>query len=167
MKKLFLTILLLFFTKTFFAQNMDSIRYKKNSVSFELLGNSGILYSINYERKLFGNENNFMTIRAGVGTYDKNGGLFPLLINGVFGEGNHHIEIGVGRTLSLGWWKKTFYYDKDDSPFTANLMYRYQRPKGKFVFRIGWTPVLVPNLDFADVEVLLLLDCGASVGYRF
>ena len=160
-----------------FAQKADSIHFRKNAVNVELLGNAAY-YSFNYERKILGNKNNFMTIRAGISVYPfrlDGGFAFPLLINGVFGEGNNHFEVGIGKTLPISF-SPNIEFVNDNPNVTANLMYRYQNPKGKLIFRIGWTPIIFYKaftpFDFvnnADLRGALfeLINCGVSIGFAF
>ncbi len=168
---LFLYCGLCFQSTTCNGQNQDSICLKKNTFYIEGLGNAGLgLYSLNYERKLYENKNGFLALRAGLScTYEW---FFPLSINGVFGEENHHTEVGLGKTLCFKVPlinKHGAKLDKDFSSITANVMYRYQKPGGRFIFRIGWTPVLYYNYIRPSWGIILitLLDCGASFGYAF
>lgn len=179
MKNILLPIL--FFLATLntvegFAQKADSIHFRKNAVYAELLG-SGWGYSINYERKIFViGDDDFITLRAGVSAYDADQFRFPLLINVVDGGGNHHFEFGVGATLPFQkkWPTNKYYLDKHTSEFAAtmNLMYRYQKPKGHFIARIGWTPLFVLDHSYYTwsegvIVILGFLNCGVSIGYSF
>ncbi len=169
MFKHFLIITIFLFTKKAFTQSVDSIQYKKNAVYLEGLGNAGGygFYSFNYERKIGENMHGFITVRVGFSsTYGHYPNYWvPILLNQVYHkERKHHFEIGGGISMS-------FFSDLSlDSYYTgptANLMYRYQKPGGKFIFRIGWTPVLY----FLDVDPLTtafyFLTPGASLGFAF
>lgn len=152
---IFITITILFFTKFCFAQNPDTLVYKKNALFLELVGNAG-QYSINYEGILKGGQKGFFTLRIGfsyTGEY-----IFPILLNHVSGHHNNHLEMGAGvrfsPTYTLG----------DGGIITANVIYRFQKPNGKFLFRAGWTPIFYKLTDQAG---LLNYWCGMSIGYLF
>ncbi|HYH78286.1 MAG TPA: hypothetical protein VEX86_00765 [Longimicrobium sp.] len=135
----------------------------KNTFFVELLGNAG-LYSLNYER--------FFTPRLGLrvgGMYiqaEDEGdevavGLFPIMATYLLGEGNSHFETGVGIGIATAGVESTDLGDEWGSAVygTATLGYRYQKPAGGVMFRVGFTPVVASGNVFPWV--------GASVGYAF
>lgn len=110
---------------------------------------------------IINNKNSFVTVRIG-----GNGSLFPLMINQVCNKSeNNHLEFGGGIALGLGYFphKVTYVFAG-----TACLMYRYQKPQGRFVFRAGWTPLywFDDTQDFWGIAVFLLTP-GVSFGYAF
>jgi hypothetical protein len=150
---LFLLSLLAFSTEIMFAQKKDSVSFGKTALYAELAGN-GVGGSVNIERALLKDNTGFFTIRIGL-SFDDGQKIFPILLNHVFGKGNNHFEMGGGVQLPL---------QHDYGPATANFMYRYQKPNGKFLFRIGWTPIFV---RLASSLGLLNFWIGASVGVVF
>lgn len=129
------------------AAAQNGVPLKPNAAYLELLGN-GLLYSLNYDRFLTAH----LTGRVGLfvlAAQDSDGEgsgavlATPVLVNYLFGRGNHHLETGIGATLLAGAIEDL--EDEVDESFsgavgTATLGYRYQRPGGGFVFRAGVTP---------------------------
>lgn len=171
MNGFFLVLLLLICMKISFSQK-DTIQFKKNAVYGELLGNAGVLYSLNYERILLKHKNGFFTGRIGVGNlflvdYDEFD--IPILINHVLSIEEHHFEVGGGLISGIGQNLKTKKIKfLMNIGATVNLMYRYQKPGGRFVFRVGWTPGYYFEKDPDPLIVFFfLLMPGASIGYAF
>ena len=180
MRKLFTAIAFLLFAQTIYAQQQDSLRgaikameFKKNATYLEGLGNAGYgAYSLNYEREIHTNDNGFTTVRIGI-SYNSENVIFPILhinhINNI--KKKNHFEVGGGMTLAFDNYPgdKLLALDTYWSPsINANLMYRYQKPGGEFIFRAGWTPVIYPNLikDTGGYIIYAFL-FGVSVGYGF
>lgn len=120
--------------------------HKKNLVHFELFGN-GIFYSFNYERILINHFKNKLSIQAGSCFFpqrDGNGFNFPLkfnFLNSFYPERKHHMELGLG--LMMGYFLgnyKGYRYRTFGHMLTGALGYRFQKPQGKFVFKILFTP---------------------------
>ncbi|MDR5592052.1 hypothetical protein [Christiangramia sp. SM2212] len=149
----------------------DSI--KKNSIYTEIGGN-GVLYSINYERLYNVSKLINITSRIGYGYFTINrikANSIPFEINGLYAiaKQKHFIEIGSGIT-----YLDT--KDLNDDPlditaliYAARLGYRYQKPTGGIMYRIGITPLY----DFySDKQNLIrskvwFLIGGISIGYNF
>jgi len=120
----------------------------KNSVQLEL-GGSGIFYSINYERfiingKSFSTSGQFGFSYSPLYWYDL---LFPLMINEQYSFINHHIELGIGvvavRELLRDRMDNYTIIDKVWTNMLAGRIgYRYQKPDGRFIWRVGFTPLL-------------------------
>ncbi|MDX1671436.1 MAG: hypothetical protein R3211_03785 [Balneolaceae bacterium] len=88
----------------------------------------------------------------------------PVMVNHLSGTGNHHLELGGGITII------TFSENDPDEDLldlssgsavaaTATVGYRYQKPEGGFLFKIGFTPLT--NFD------VFLPWGGISLGYAF
>lgn len=118
MSKLFLFIQFLFFTKTFFAQQQDSltveqkpIKYKKNAVYLEGLGN-GILYSLNFEKQIGSGKKGFTSIRMGLHIADDGSDIefmSPILLTHIFNKNSDsHFELGGGVSFLTFLLKKNF-----------------------------------------------------------
>ncbi|MBI4932014.1 MAG: hypothetical protein HY841_14745 [Bacteroidetes bacterium] len=179
MRKILFATLFLFFLAILcatevFAQK-DTVLFKNNTVYVELLGNMGAL-SLNYERKIVEHDHGFFTTRIGFfGGKSKPSSSVDLglvaLINHVFCKGKNHFEIGGGVRLVESNYDYTnhiktdkFQLDKYNSVPTANFSFRHQKPDGRFMFRLGWTPLIYPP-DIATFQYLFF--CGISVGYVF
>lgn len=172
MRSLFI-LLLFFFCGLHATAQKDTA---KTNVYFELFGNGG-LYSINVERALLPN----FYARAGFGTWasddlfgagKKKIVTFPIMGNYLFGEGSSKLEIGAG--ILLGWsrFTSTFGEENDNSQTIFNLTgvvgYRYQKPGGGFIGRIGLTPFFaMAGGEEAYPDPGFLLSGGISVGYSF
>lgn len=139
----------------------------RNSVYVELLGNA-LLYSVNYDRLLTPN----LAGRVGlmfVTAEDDEGdsgtvAIVPVMGSWLWGDGNSHFETGIGLAVATASFDIDE-LDVDESGGgtgvygTGVLGYRYQRPGGGFLFRVGLTPVFTTN-DFAPWF-------GLSFGYSF
>ena len=136
-----------------------------NSLYFEALGN-GILYSINYDRMI--NEN--FGGRIGIMYLPEFGIIFssienlvmmPVMLNYFVGE-KHKLELGAGIVYSSFDKGDLFKFEaegKSGVVGTATIGYRYQKPEGGFLWRIGFTP-------FFSNEVFVPSG-GISLGYSF
>jgi hypothetical protein len=127
----------------------------KNAVFLELLGN-GYYYSLNYERE-FGRQ---FVFRIG-GSLTKYTFIMPVTLGRFFGSGKHHFELAAGFDFAN--------YDNDDGRenglgLTGFIGYRFQKPDGKFLFRIGATPLYIFD---EDSLINFLPTGGVSFGYRF
>jgi hypothetical protein len=136
----------------------------KNTLFVEGLGN-GLIYSVNYERFVAPR----FAIRIGAeylgGTFGSSSetislGLFPLMGTYLVGEGTHHAELGAGLTVATTDADLDDLGDIDAAVVpTATLGYRYQKPEPGFIFRIGFTPVMIGDR--------ILPWGGISLGYAF
>lgn len=135
----------------------------KNTLFVEALGN-GLIYSVNYERFVAPR----IAIRIGGeylgGSFDSSEsvslGLFPVMGTVLLGEGTHHIELGAGLTFATANVDLDELGELDAAALpTATIGYRYQKPEPGFIFRIGFTPVVL------DERVLPW--GGISLGYAF
>lgn len=128
----------------------------RDAIYGELLG-PGILYSINYEHLITPH----VSLRGGFskwsvpsafllvdGSVDFTG--FPITLNYLAGEGNSRLELGAGLVpilLSVDGQVILFGGSVRGRASvvsgTATIGYRYQPVDGGFVFRIGFTPILL------------------------
>lgn len=127
-------------------QNQDDTRFGYRNYFHLELGGTGGYYSLNYERNII-NLNTFKT-SGQIGFSFVPGGWYdisvPIGINEQFSFSNHHIEFGIG-FVALREFRKD--NGEDESRFwsdgiTGRIGYRYQKPDGRFIFRIGFTPLL-------------------------
>lgn len=137
----------------------------QNTFFVELLGNAAV-YSLNYERFFtpqLGIRVGGMFLRGEDDTGDEASiGLFPIMATYLLGQGNSHFETGLG----IGIVTASADIDEVDEDFsgsdvygTATLGYRYQKPEGGVIFRVGFTPAYAAGN--------LIPWVGASVGYAF
>jgi len=136
-------------------------------------GGQGILYSINYDRRLWSH----IGIRAGFSSWSIPFFLFavgelkftgfPIIVNYLSGESTiHNLEVGIGivPTIVSFQGREIFFGSEVEGEGrvvlgTATLGYRAQPPNGGFVFRIGLTPLFT----FKEAQ----LWGGLSVGFAF
>lgn len=139
----------------------------KNAVFAEIGGN-GYYYSVNYERNL----SKRILVRLGIGT--ANGFLtIPVLGGKYFGDGKHHFEMTGGVTFASESINPSGLPEGEIRArhlfATTFIGYRYQTPEKKFLFRVGYTPLLRIYSSYAgtsnDNHVYQM--GGLSFGYRF
>ncbi len=141
----------------------------KNNIQFEVLGQGG-LYSFNYERVLLNGTLLKSTLDAGIAFYppvlDMPNFLTPITLNEIVSLGKHHAEIGLGCVLAFDVFNPAE-GEADLREFnllyTGRIGYRFQKPKGKYLLRLGFTPVFY--LPFSDDDKLPW--GGISFGYCF
>ena len=73
--------------------------------------------------------------------------LVPVMVHYLKGSGHNHLELGAGVVLGRGSWhfdtasKGTNDHDGGHVFGTVTVGYRHQRPDGRNIFRVGYTPV--------------------------
>lgn len=164
----FLILLVMF---TFSARSQEQVA--KNAVYLEIFGNGGP-YSVNYERAI---TQKFL-LRVGFASLSSSedfGGessktTIPVMINSLFGSGNHKLEAGAG--VLLGSEKYTGDETLTGRPesketifaLTGVAGYRYQKPSGGLILRAGLTPFLnIGDSEYPDFN----FSAGGSIGYAF
>ena len=138
-----------------FSQTETETFTAKNAVYLEVGGSSG-RYAVNYS-KIF-HQKGKVKLNASVGfsmwhhkLNSKTTWLpaIPLEVTAFYGKSNHHLEMGFGFTSFLGTSldlvSGTFEF-RDKVVFGAfiplRVGYRYQKPEGRFFFRVGYTPII-------------------------
>lgn len=170
MRKILIILVFATLAMTTFGQKATNptLSFKnKNSIQFELFGH-GLFYSFNYERILVNGQKFKTTGQAGISYYPPKTGIrdiwIPVLINELYSFDSHHIEFGFGyvfineatRTedyeeISRGW----------NGFLTGRIGYRYQKPDGRLIFRVGFTPLY-------EYEVKEFHPSGGlTIGYSF
>lgn len=152
--------------------------FSKNTIYSEIAG-PGVIYSFNYERSF----NDQISIRAGSSFLwqEQTGDLydgkiirlwtFPLTVQRLFRYKSHALEIGIGVSIMYIYIPNS---DKvrvspDAFPLPSHeglntrgsgvLGYRFQRPEGGMVFRLGVYPIFTrKNLTYWP---------GLGLGYAF
>lgn len=156
--KLYFVIILICISGIAFAQK-DTVRLREISKNtkaivtdrppqaiYFLLGGSGPLLSVNYDRR-FQNRVNGAGFAVGVGFYGESGiSIFsvPVSLNYLFGRSAHFFEIAAGTTFVSA--TANDFFDSENSSasgfiFHLNAGYRYQPTKGGFFFRGGFSPL--------------------------
>ncbi len=141
MKTITIISIVLFLT-TSFLYSQETYKKSTSGIYIELLGN-GYVWTGNYEFKVI--QNTRMRFGLGYSTLplvfvDPAKLLaFPVMLNYITGNGDHHFEFGSGFTgmiLNI----------LDDSNLNIDLSvvvgYRYQKPGKGIIFRAGLTPLL-------------------------
>jgi len=147
MKYLFLSAFSLFCCSFAFGQTeLNDFRFsRKNSVQLEA-GGHGFFYSLNYER-FWLNENKWKaSTQVGASYYTPKSGVIPLWLpitaNVMYSLKQHHVELGLGRTVTLenmGIGEQKIYWS---GFWVGRLGYRYQKPDGKWLIRASFSPIL-------------------------
>lgn len=134
------------------------LQSRAQAVYVEVFG-KGWVNSINYEHSLNNTVQGF-NVQLGIGFLPTSLITIPASINYVFGRKKHHFELGGGVTYVNGM----LWLDDDDfGPafwIHSNLLYRYEKPQGKFFFKIGATPVIGRNFRIGPWF-------GIGLGYKF
>lgn len=137
-------------------ESIDTIKFQqifkcRNSVQLELLG-SGSLYSLNYERILI-NGHRWKTAASAGLCYLKaptwSGFVIPVMISEMYSLKNHHIVLGLG--ASPNYASNTVYGNSFEVFLSGRFGYRFQKPTGRMLFAIHYTPILIPETrDFGN-----------------
>ena len=119
----------------------------------------GFVNSVNYEHS-FSKDLQGFNVQIGVGFAPTSLITIPASVNYVFGRKSHHFEMGAGVTYINGFlWADDDSFGPDFGTH-ANLLYRFQKPDGKFFFKIGATPFISRNFNIGPWF-------GAGLGYKF
>ena len=170
-KPLLLSIFLSLLLGQAFTQS-EAITKSKSSIYLELGGAAG-LWSMNYDRELWGiNENFRLHGRVGLGVYSEfNGAGFPdvmIPVSGIVlcGKSKHRLEAGGGITY-YNWTlrdalKADGFSRRSDLLGHLILGYRFQKLEGGLMFRVTYTPI-INNYSNKPFEHW----AGGSIGYTF
>ena len=172
MKSRFFTLFLLISPNYCFCQEPSSQSHQlpHNSVNIELLGNSFLIGSINYEKIFHLKNGHYLSGRIGVG-YDYYQEInilsTPILINYIY---NIHkdisIELGLGTDIVIQFENNS--NENELIPlFTGVIGVRIQSPTG-FIFKAGITPFI----NFGEkhpirISTFFMPWVGISFGYSF
>ncbi|MBL0341658.1 MAG: hypothetical protein IPP71_12395 [Bacteroidetes bacterium] len=154
-----------------------------NLFYIEIGGNSPV-FSLNYERELLKCTNSFIVFHTGLGVdYLKfNDGNFmaysmPLEISHILFKSNHHLEYGIGVTPFISKTAIWSSYETSTSQpvdkkyslyylLIPEIGYRYQKTGYNWVFKLGYTPVLINSSDQND-KFKYRNHFGISAGHKF
>lgn len=163
----------IFFHNTASAQEVEtaetSLKFETvNSVQAEIFGH-GLFYSINYERFIINGSRWKTSVQLGLAYYPPATNVrevwIPVLVNQLYSFNQHHLEGGMGYivvneaipALSNGVMTRAW-----DGFITARIGYRYQKPGGRFLFRLAFTPII----EYRDIDELHPVG-GMALGYTF
>lgn len=136
-----------------------SFSFAQSNIYLEIAGTGG-LGSINYE-KIYMPENNISySLRTGfsMAPIDKNNGvalIFPVMINGIYGQNKHKLEFGLGQSFTLSTKGHVFIMG------VSNLGYRLEPSAKSYFFRFTYTPIISYLIDFQWQHW-----AGVSIGYK-
>jgi hypothetical protein len=165
-------LIVVFFTLTILPTILRAqepkMRYRaKKAVYLEVGGSGGI--TANFDYLTMESENIKTSIRVG-------GGVYPYKINGVrktmpvvpieflgfIGREAGNIELGVGYTHRF-----TNEPSEPGYHITSRFGFRYQKPRGGFLFRIGYIPLLYKDPESIKRGYVLSPAFALSVGTSF
>lgn len=169
-KNYLLIIILLTVTNIINAQKKEDIDFAQNSVYIEL-GGTGLIYSINYERNLIKGKTLYANARIGITAIPNDYYNVPLELILLKGKKKSFIEVGLGYSpwIEPNSYKDNFRresYTRVSHYFVPKLGYRYQKPKGGFLFKISVTPTIFYISDTYYNNDFNLWG-GISLGYCF
>ena len=114
---------------------------RKNNVHLEILG-QGWLYNFNYERLVLNTDRTKTFISVGVGAILPMF-WFPTSITQLVSYKSHHLSLAIGAT-------PLFDFSWSGTDYTGRIGYRYQKPNGRFLYEIGYTPWYRPYQKYGD-----------------
>ncbi|MDR2205415.1 MAG: hypothetical protein LBE36_04590 [Flavobacteriaceae bacterium] len=169
LKKVFLPIFFICYILNFSQE-------RKNVVGLELFGHSETIFSVNYERLFYSQNNNIhYSIRAGFGRnpgYDVNGKPFkgvtsiPIVFNVLYGT-EHFIQLGLGYTMLLSEnfidtsINPNIVYKEFESDFSLGLGYR-------LMLNTGFVCYAYPILMYRDnPQKKFVISFGVEIGYSW
>jgi hypothetical protein len=159
-----LTVIAFLVSVNTFAQKGDkSVLFRKNAVFVEILGSSGYVYNLCYDRELYVQGKNKIHAAIGAQFFPKLGLLEDPLISFTpqfsYLYGNvHNLELGAGVFFNL-------YYGQWGLPIRVG--YRYQPENSGFFFRAALTPILTDCFPVPDSDFTLHFWGGVGLGYSF
>ena len=149
-------ILLIFGFFLFTRQGIAQNRF----VSFELGGSGGIA-SVNFEKSMVALGSNRFTMRYGLSfaPIDKNNGnafIFPVMIHGKWGMGNHFADFGIGQSFTITTRGSAFVR------MPLSMGYRFQPENKRYYLRAAYTPIVSYLFNFQWENW-----AGLTFGYAF
>jgi hypothetical protein len=175
MKQIIITYLLAFSLHTALAvkRNLTAEKFKRNNGIEVNAGGHGIFYSFGYERYLLNTKKIKLTAKCNLAYYPPKLNLartlwIPVTANGIYSFGKHHAELGIGLMLAKDHLNLNFKMqntiDGDAQIFPVfSAGYRYQKPAGRYYYKVMFTPVMEYSKTFSDFYPL----GGLTFGYTF
>ncbi len=167
-------------------ENKADIFMAKNSVHAELLGNSG-LYGLHYGRIFHQKDKLKLAASLGFSLQFQREiqpihssyviPIFPVEVTAFWGRYRHHLEVGIGYTAALN---RRFIFDENypnnireqvhlNQALVPRIGYRYHKPEGGFLFRVGYTPIIGISSSNSSENIFNIFPYwfGISLGYSF
>jgi len=171
MKQIFIIIILVSSIHFTFSQEskMSNMSFNNcNSIQIELFGH-GLFYSLNYERIVINGERFKTSAQLGFSYYPPSTGVrdiwIPFLLNEIMSFKNHHIELGMGY-IFINEAVRTVDNEVEsrfwDGILTGRIGYRYQKPGGRLMLRVAFTPLL----EYSEPKEFHPSG-GLAIGYSF
>lgn len=141
------------------------------NAAYASAGGAGIYFSLIYERQLFLKEKYSAGIKGGIGTSFSSVLFpqefnFPLGVYFLYGKRNNHLDISLNVSNYL---LEQYDPQKDQNTkelkllFVPSVAYRYQKPGGGFMARVGFSPIM----NFNSVTSSISPWVDISVGWAF
>ena len=156
-----------------FAQTEPETFTKKSGIYLELGGSSG-RYALNYNRIFHQKGKLKLNASAGFSMWPKKFDsktiwlpTIPLEISALFGNSNHHLELGTGFTSFL---TRSLFFDSEtfensdkvvfDAAIPVRIGYRFQKPEGGFFS--GWDILQLSIIQLVEEAngILILTGLG-------
>lgn len=161
------------------AQETEDDIFEKHNTVFIEVGGNGMFYSINYDRILTYGKTMHTTFRCGF-TFmpmweflDIETILGPIFeLNELFGKQDHYFEMGIGISslafiTSPPWPNGRRPIPEMATYIMPRIGYRLQKRDSKFMFRVGFTPLVFYMWDFDDTALGFVPWGGIGVGNFF
>ncbi|WP_146260455.1 hypothetical protein [Algoriphagus chordae] len=166
-----------------FAQNESKQFSGRNMIFLEIGGNAG-QYAFNYGRLFYQKESFKLTVNVGFSLWMdpiENSTVWnpalPLELSALLGKSKHNFEFGVGLTPYLeaditssfesGELVQTKGPRNLASILPFRIGYRYQKPEGGLLFRVGYTPFFKFSNSSDEKIEFQALQVGLGVGWSF
>ncbi|MDR7132358.1 hypothetical protein J2X69_004725 [Algoriphagus sp. 4150] len=151
MKRVILGFLLLLSCQLVMAQEAET-RPATQTVFIEL-GGAGLPYSFNYDFRFDKSKRDSWGMRVGFGGYAIDGDSFyslPVMINKLYGKGNHFFEMGLGATF-IAFKNDNYYYDNCYYDHNGNYICNPvsgSNSETSFILDIDGSPSVMGVLNF-------------------
>ena len=121
------------------ASSFQGLGQDKGAISLEIAGVGGF-GSVSYSKEFKKWDKLGLEYRVGLSfmPIDRNNGnaiIFPLMIHGVYGNGKHRADAGIGQSLTITTKGSVFLR------MPASFGYRFQT-EGHFFYRFAYTPIV-------------------------
>lgn len=133
------------------------------------IGNNSDVYSINYDRIVYTRDIFKAAVRIGLGTniffQENEPGVYPVVpveAIGMFGRYEKHLELGLGYTRRF-----TDEPDLLQNMYFGRVGFRYQKPNGGLLVRVGVTPFISPENKSSSSGLAVVPRFGLSIGRSF
>jgi len=137
-----LCFLFLFLSLNICGQENNVVTPLKRNTLFLEVGGQSLYASISYDRLFRMDKKTKTSVTCGLALLPLKGYFFistPISYNFLFGQKNHHLELGPGLTfISESYNNRTYSL----LYFSPKIAYRFQRPTGGLFFRFSFVPTM-------------------------